>query len=56
MAEQNGEKTRLAPEPEYRGSVWKHPYMLYVLLTMVLFVFLVVMAWLAISNDWLPKR
>lgn len=56
MAEQTGENKRLQPEPEFRGSIWKHPYTLYVILTMVLFAFLVVVGWLALSNDWLPKR
>lgn len=43
-------------EEEHVGSVWKHPYMVYVVLTMVLFVFLVVMGWLAWTNDWIPHR
>jgi hypothetical protein len=43
-------------EPEHKGSIWKHPYLVYILLTVVLFVGLLVAAWLAQSNDWIPKR
>ncbi len=43
-------------EPEWSGPIWKHPYMLYVWLTMALFGFLLVMAWLAWTNDWIPHR
>ena len=46
----------LEREPEHRGSLWTHPYMLYVLLTMVLFVVLLILGWLAVSNDWIPNR
>lgn len=45
----------LKGEEEHKGSIWKHPYMLYVVLTMVLFTVLVVAAWLALKNGWLPK-
>jgi hypothetical protein len=43
-------------EPEWTKPIWKHPYMLYVALTGVLFAFLLLMAWLATSNDWIPHR
>ena len=43
-------------EPEHQGSVWSHPYMLYVVLTAVIFIFLLVMGWLALSNGWIPSR
>jgi len=43
------------PEPEYQGSIWKHPYMLYILLTLVLFVFLLAASWIAWSQGWIPK-
>lgn len=46
----------LTPEREHEGSIWKHPYMIYILLTAVLFVALVVVAWLALENGWIPKR
>lgn len=35
---------------------WKHPYMIYLWGVLGLFIFLVVMAYLAITNDWLPTR
>jgi len=44
------------PEKEHEGSIWKHPYMIYVVLTMALFVVLVIAAWLALSNGWIPQR
>ncbi len=43
-------------ETEHQGPIWKHPYMIYVGLTMVLFLFLVVMAYLAWTNGWIPNR
>ncbi len=46
----------LAPEVEHKGSIWTHPYMIYVLLTTVLFVLLGFMAWLAWTNGWIPNN
>lgn len=46
----------LRPEEEYSGPIWKHPYLLYILLTAVLFTGLMSVAWLALENDWIPKR
>jgi hypothetical protein len=43
-------------EPEWEGSVWKHPYMIYILLTVVLFAFLLGMGWLALTQGWIPDR
>lgn len=43
-------------EKEWSGSGWKHPYMLYVVGTIGLFAFLLLMGYLAIENDWIPKR
>jgi hypothetical protein len=43
-------------EPEHSGSVWSHPYMIYILLTALLAVFLGVIAWLALQEGWLPQR
>ena len=43
-------------EKEWTGSVWKHPYMLYIFGTLILFAFLLLMGYLAIENDWIPKR
>ncbi|MGK5085265.1 hypothetical protein WDW37_18415 [Bdellovibrionota bacterium FG-1] len=45
-----------ASEPEWTGSMWKHPYMLYILLTVVRFAFLLVMGWLAWTQGWIPNR
>lgn len=43
-------------EPEYSGSIWKHPYVLYIMITVPLFLLLILMAWLAVKNGWLPDR
>jgi hypothetical protein len=49
-------QNRLSSEPEHQGSIWKHPYLVYILLTVVLFCGLLAAAWLAQMNDWIPKR
>lgn len=49
-------KNELKPEEEHTGSIWKHPYMIYVALTLILFVLLVVVGWLAWTNGWIPNR
>lgn len=46
----------LKNEEEHQGPIWKHPYLLYVLLTVVLFLFLLGMGWLALENGWIPNR
>lgn len=43
-------------EPEWAGPAWKHPYAIYPGITGALFLFLLLMAWLAWSNDWIPHR
>lgn len=43
-------------EPEHQGPAWKHPYAIYIVLTIVLFLFIVGMGWIALENDWIPKR
>ena len=43
-------------EKDWSGSGWKHPYALYLMGTVVLFAFLLLMGYLAIENDWIPKR
>jgi hypothetical protein len=48
------QKEKPRPEREFDGPIWKHPYALYILLTAILFIFLVLAAWLAIENHWLP--
>ena len=47
---------KLKKQEKQPGSVWTHPYILYVLLTIVLFSFILLMGWLALSNDWLSVR
>jgi hypothetical protein len=42
-------------EPEHEGPIWKHPYFLYVILTAILFGFLLIAAFLALKNGWLPN-
>lgn len=43
-------------EPEHEGSIWKHPYMIYIVLTAVLFSGLLFIGWLAYENGWIPDR
>jgi hypothetical protein len=43
-------------EEEHKGPIWKHPYFLYVLITLLLFLFLIVVGWLALENGWIPNR
>lgn len=43
-------------EPEWKGPIWRHPYFLYVLLTVGLFGFLVLVGWVAYQADLIPKR
>jgi hypothetical protein len=43
-------------EKENDGSLKKHPYLLYVGLVVLLFLFLILMGGLALQNDWLPSR
>jgi hypothetical protein len=45
----------LKGEEEHKGSIWKHPYLLYVVITMALFAVLVIAARLALKNGWLPN-
>ncbi len=42
-------------EPEYKGSVWTHPYMIYLYVTVVLFFFLIAMGYFAYQSGWLPN-
>ncbi len=49
-------KKTLKHEEEHTGSIWKHPYMIYVILTAILFIFLLGISWLALSNGWIPNR
>jgi hypothetical protein len=46
----------LKPEREHQGPIWKHPYFLYLLLTVVLFVALLLIGWMALDNGWIPSR
>lgn len=43
-------------EPEHSGSGWTHPYVLYIIGTVVLALFLVFMGWMASQNGWIPTR
>ncbi len=49
-------QSKLRPEEEHTGSIWKHPYLVYVIITFFLFIFLIFMAWLALHEGWLPSR
>lgn len=54
MKKQNVKEKKRADE--FDGPAWKHPYMLYCLLVVLLFIFLLGMAYMAIENDWIPSR
>ena len=43
-------------ETEWTQAGWKHPYFIYIASTVALFAFLLLMGYLALENDWLPKR
>ncbi|MBS1964086.1 MAG: hypothetical protein JST04_17875 [Bdellovibrionales bacterium] len=43
-------------EKEWSGPWWKHPYIAYLIGVLTLFAFLGFMAYLAIENEWIPKR
>ena len=48
--------TRPSVEKEHEGSIWTHPYMIYILLTAVLFLVLVGLGYAAWVNHWIPNR
>lgn len=52
----DSEKPLKRPEPEHGGSVWKHPYMIYVLLNLLLFAVVGFVGWLFYVNGWIPNR
>jgi|GEM_PF-4012062 len=54
MKRQNSVKSYV--EPEFVGPAWKHPFVLYSLATVLLFIFLLGMGYMAIQNDWIPSR
>jgi hypothetical protein len=43
-------------EPEHQGPIWKHPYLIYVVLTAVLFAILVGLGYVAYRNGAIPDR
>jgi hypothetical protein len=43
-------------EPEYQGSIWKHPYAIYIVLNLVLFGILLGIGYIAYHNGWIPHR
>ncbi|MEK6578152.1 MAG: hypothetical protein AABZ55_02905 [Bdellovibrionota bacterium] len=48
--------TILKHEKEHEGPIYKHPYFLYVILTMVIFGFLIIVGWVALDQGWIPSR
>jgi hypothetical protein len=44
------------PEPEHQGSLWKHPYMIYIVLTAALFAGLLAAGWFALNAGLIPSR
>jgi hypothetical protein len=55
MEREDSNKPVKAPEREFAGPLWKHPYFAYIWLSMIPFVFLLVLGWLAMKNGWLPN-
>jgi hypothetical protein len=43
-------------EKEHTGSIWTHPYMIYIVLTVMLFLLLCGLGYLAWVNEWIPNR
>ena len=43
-------------EPEFRGPWWKHPYFVFMALTVAAFAFLLLFAWVGLELDLIPKR
>ena len=43
-------------EKEYKDTLWNHPYFIYIVLTLILFLFLGLIGWIAWDNDWIPHR
>jgi hypothetical protein len=56
MDETHPKSVSAESEPEWKHSGWKHPYVIYIFLTVALFAFLVFMGWMAIENQWIPQR
>ena len=54
--DQHDKVTNREHEMEHSGSIWTHPYMAYIWATMVLFLLLVFLGWLAWTNGWIPNR
>jgi hypothetical protein len=43
-------------EEEHSGSIWTHPYLAYILCTLVLFLLLLLIGWIAWTQGWVPNR
>ena len=41
-------------EPEHQGSIWSHPYMLYIWITVIIFAVLLSAGYLAVTQGWIP--
>jgi hypothetical protein len=54
MSEQKPKPVR-EPEREFDGPIWKHPYFMYIWLSLIPFALLLVASYLAIKNGWLPN-
>ena len=54
--DQHDKVTGREHETEYSGSIWTHPYMVYIWATVILFLILVFLGWLAWTNGWIPNR
>ncbi|MBL7717075.1 MAG: hypothetical protein JNL01_16540 [Bdellovibrionales bacterium] len=46
----------MSHEPEFRGPAWKHPYFLYIVLTLVIFGVMMIMGYLALDRGWVVRK
>jgi len=43
-------------EPQFTVPGWKNPYVIYIALTLLLFLFLVLLGYVAWTQGWIPSR
>jgi len=52
----NDATNQLRFEKEWNGPTWRHPYVIYIILTIALFATLVTVALIMKSAGWVPTR